>query len=59
MKGVTVSFRNGKKLFIPNATYYKTVCDNTIVAVIVEDNQVLVNLSEICYVGYTDILKEE
>lgn len=59
MKGVTVCFRNGERLFIPSATDYKTVCDNTIVAVIVGDNQALINLSEICYIGYTDILKEK
>lgn len=59
MKGVTVGFRNGEKLFIPSATGYETVCDNTLVAVIVGDKQALINLSEICYIGYTDILEEK
>lgn len=57
MEGVTVCFRNGEKLFIPRATGYETVCDNTVVAVIVGDKQALINLSEICYIGYADILE--
>ena len=57
MVGVIVSFRNGEEILIKNATNYQTVCDGSLVAVVVGDKQVLVNMQEIRYVGYAELLE--